>query len=483
MAYTYTLDPAVPAGDDLVSDGAAVIREFKNAVLERFDTIIDNVATDPWAISTSRTITITQGGLGAAAKSIDATATWNAALGIFNGYYLNITNTASHASSALIRLCVSFVDMFTVSTAGVATAIAFNSATVTTTGLITAGNGLTVSAGTSALQAVTGTTLTLTSTMTGVKINLVGDNATETLSLRNGVGAGHIVFRDSGGTSRMMVSVNGSNDTVFTGTRLAIDSPTVAYTTNSVPFAISNDNAAGLNTILAIQRGGSTRAAIGTDASDQLVILNAARDTANMTMTNLGAFTFRSTVTVTAGGLTVSAGTSALQEITGTTLVLSAGLTSTTAIHSGNVAIGATATAVQIGNWFAAPNSLLSMQSSTAQAVFEMADISGTDEAGRRAGSMEFSSSAQDAGYKTLAVMEWQTVGATANRRGGLVNIALRRNNTAGDPATVWSLDNPSTATYTALSLYDFDNDTVERVTVGAADSGGAGFKVLRIPN
>ena len=35
----------------------------------------------------------------------------------------------------------------------------------------------------------------------------------------------------------------------------------------------------------------------------------------------------------------------------------------------------------------------------------------------------------------------------------------------------------------TRLLLYDVDNATVERVTVGAADSGGAGFKVLRIPN
>lgn len=39
------------------------------------------------------------------------------------------------------------------------------------------------------------------------------------------------------------------------------------------------------------------------------------------------------------------------------------------------------------------------------------------------------------------------------------------------------------TAGETALLLFDVDNNTVERVTVGAADSGGVGFKVLRIPN
>lgn len=35
----------------------------------------------------------------------------------------------------------------------------------------------------------------------------------------------------------------------------------------------------------------------------------------------------------------------------------------------------------------------------------------------------------------------------------------------------------------TRLMIYDVDNATLERVSVGAADSGGAGFKLLRIPN
>ena len=39
------------------------------------------------------------------------------------------------------------------------------------------------------------------------------------------------------------------------------------------------------------------------------------------------------------------------------------------------------------------------------------------------------------------------------------------------------------TATETDIMVFDVDNATLERVTVGAADSGGAGFKVLRIPN
>lgn len=44
-------------------------------------------------------------------------------------------------------------------------------------------------------------------------------------------------------------------------------------------------------------------------------------------------------------------------------------------------------------------------------------------------------------------------------------------------------VDDNATAGETRFMLYDVDNATLERVTVGAADSGGAGFKVLRIPN
>lgn len=49
--------------------------------------------------------------------------------------------------------------------------------------------------------------------------------------------------------------------------------------------------------------------------------------------------------------------------------------------------------------------------------------------------------------------------------------------------AQVAIFDRPATATQTALQIFDVDNGGLERVTVGAADSGGAGFKVLRIPN
>ena len=43
--------------------------------------------------------------------------------------------------------------------------------------------------------------------------------------------------------------------------------------------------------------------------------------------------------------------------------------------------------------------------------------------------------------------------------------------------------DDSTTSGNTRLFVYDVDNGQFERVSVGAADSGGAGYKVLRIPN
>lgn len=44
-------------------------------------------------------------------------------------------------------------------------------------------------------------------------------------------------------------------------------------------------------------------------------------------------------------------------------------------------------------------------------------------------------------------------------------------------------VDNDATAGNTRLLVFDVDNNTVRRVSVGVADSGGAGFKLLRVPN
>jgi len=100
---------------------------------------------------------------------------------------------------------------------------------------------------------------------------------------------------------------------------------------------------------------------------------------------------------------------------------------------------------------------------------------------------------------------QWFTSGSSLilrciNNAGSLAATALNITNSAGGTITsiaygatahnfssgateVARFDGSSTATHTRFMIYDVDNGTLERVTVGAADSGGVGFKVLRIPN
>jgi hypothetical protein len=66
---------------------------------------------------------------------------------------------------------------------------------------------------------------------------------------------------------------------------------------------------------------------------------------------------------------------------------------------------------------------------------------------------------------------------------GILADAANNRLNILVGNTTQVQVDEDSTAGNTRLLVYDVDNGQVERVTVGAADSGGSGFKVLRIPN
>jgi hypothetical protein len=79
------------------------------------------------------------------------------------------------------------------------------------------------------------------------------------------------------------------------------------------------------------------------------------------------------------------------------------------------------------------------------------------------------------------AAITWSWSDATHASRTARVNIDLVGN--AAALATVARFDMSTTAGDTRFLIYDVDNATLERVTVGAADSGGTGFKVLRIPN
>ena len=52
-----------------------------------------------------------------------------------------------------------------------------------------------------------------------------------------------------------------------------------------------------------------------------------------------------------------------------------------------------------------------------------------------------------------------------------------------GNGATVAQFDEDNTALNTRFLIYDVDRGTLERVSVGVADSGGVGFKLLRVQN
>lgn len=82
-------------------------------------------------------------------------------------------------------------------------------------------------------------------------------------------------------------------------------------------------------------------------------------------------------------------------------------------------------------------------------------------------------------GLTGLARIEWVTTGdvlKVSNLNGGTTDFYINTGQAA-------RFDGSTTAGQTRFLVYDVDNATLERVTVGAADSGGAGFKVLRIPN
>jgi len=102
----------------------------------------------------------------------NVTQTWNDAAVTFVGLLANFTSTASAAASLVIDLQVGASSVFKVSKAGA----------VTATGLITGSAGLTISSGTSTLQAVTTTTLDVSglATMAGIFATVATDTAVYT---------------------------------------------------------------------------------------------------------------------------------------------------------------------------------------------------------------------------------------------------------------------------------------------------------------
>jgi hypothetical protein len=111
------------------------------------------------------------GGTQAGAASVPiiwAVQTWNNATTVFTGLLLNVTSTLSAATSKLIDLQLGGVSQFSVTKAGALT-VAGTSAlqAVTATSLTVSAGGITVGAGTSALQALTATTIDVVATNVG----------------------------------------------------------------------------------------------------------------------------------------------------------------------------------------------------------------------------------------------------------------------------------------------------------------------------
>jgi hypothetical protein len=84
----------------------------------------------------------------------------------------------------------------------------------------------------------------------------------------------------------------------------------------------------------------------------------------------------------------------------------------------------------------------------------------------------------------TASGADLDAVGTGANVRvrattaGGKVDLIA-----GGSTSTGLRVDDSAIAGNTRVFIYDVDNAALERVTVGAADSGGSGYKLLRVPN
>ncbi len=69
-----------------------------------------------------------------------------------------------------------------------------------------------------------------------------------------------------------------------------------------------------------------------------------------------------------------------------------------------------------------------------------------------------------------------------SSAKGSLIEFAVIKNGETSETIG-FTVEPSTTAGDTYMLVYDVDNATLERVTIGAVDSGGTGFKVLRIPN
>jgi hypothetical protein len=219
-----------------------------------------------WADLQVKKSTIATGTITTSTPLISATQTWNAGGVTFSAITVNVTDSASAAGSLIADLQVGGASKWKVDK----------------TGAVTQAAGLTVSAGTTALQALTATTGTFSSS---VQVGSTGNIAWTSRSSMTSPSDGVITLYNSGGTTFDRLQFGG--------------------TTASFP---------------ALQRSGTTLIAALADLSTY------APFTAHTLTAAVGG------LSVTAGGINVVAGSTALQALTATTGAFSSAITA-----SGNV--------------------------------------------------------------------------------------------------------------------------------------------------
>jgi hypothetical protein len=282
------------------------------------------------------------GGTQAGASSvpiISAVQTWNAVGTTFTGWLLNVTSTASSASSLLLDLQLAGVSQFKVSKAGVVTAPSFvgaltgNASTATAMQTPRAINGVNFDGSapitvTAAAGTLTGATLN--ATVTGSSLTSVGTLVSLTVS---GAASLAALTASGGITSTLTVGAVSYAGSATTGA-LWHD---VQNTSGRLRVGIEGSVAG------TIWAGGAAYAGfVGTVANQPLDF--ATNGTRRGGFSATGAFDLTNGLTVSAGGITVSAGTSALAAVTATGSVTLNGTTARLLIQPSTATNGAFAT-------------------------------------------------------------------------------------------------------------------------------------------
>lgn len=317
------------------------------------------------------------------------------------------------------------------------------------------------------------------------------------------------------------------NTLAISGVTTLATSAAVTMTNNDGPLTLNNTlSAASYRWVVAGQRGSATKWGLGMDSSDSFALLDSALTAANILVTNAGVVTIRSTATATqffgksdlASNSEPSAQVRAIgltdpnkQVVMGINTTANIGFINATQFGTAQLPLsiqpGGASTSIG-GHLLALTDATVDIGASGATRFRDLF-LSRNAVFGGTINGQTISSAANFTGSVTVANVF--TVTGSNNNQIVLRNLAASVvlcfanlgafiGSGSNDEAVITSgskinfipnngttiagkFDITATATQTALLIWDNDNAATERVTVGAADSAGAGFKVLRIPN